>query len=164
MKVACNVLGRHLLLAGNPLLKELKGKRLKLCAGWPGLWGAPAQGAGWSYGSPHLLWGRVLGCRHGKALPILSHTAHNARCLLRRARNSQHVEPLASPQQFPSWTQHKLLNRGLGLGAQTSTLPPTSFTFSTKRQREVIIDSFFVTHIYLQWLSHFYGEGRVQQQ
>lgn len=61
MKVARNVLGRHLPLEGNQLLKELKQKKLKLCAGWPGVWDAPAPGAGWSYGSPHLLGVGVVG-------------------------------------------------------------------------------------------------------
>lgn len=63
-------------LAGN------QKKKLKWCAGWPGMWGAPAPGAGWSYGSPHLLGGGLLGYRHGKALLVWSHTVHNALCLL----------------------------------------------------------------------------------
>lgn len=53
-KVACHVLGRHLEVAGNQLLKELRQKKLKLCAVWPGMWDVPGKGAGRSCGSPYL--------------------------------------------------------------------------------------------------------------
>lgn len=146
MKVAGNVLGRHLPLAGNQLLKGLKQKKkLKLCAGWPGLWDAPAQGAGWSYGSPRL---RVLGCRHGKALPVWSHTVHNVRCLLGSelgAPSMWNLLPIIS-SSLHGHSMNCWLNRGPG--AETSG-PATHLLHLLHQETEGSHCRFILCDLYL---------------
>lgn len=109
------------------------------------------------------LWISIPGWRgrHWKALLPSNHTVQNGMCLLCSASGMfaaagitcQLLAILFPDTAWTWWKSTQTVYHGVW----------SPLTFSTKEQSEVIINSFFVNHVYSQWLSHFCGQGSTGQ-